>query len=59
VVGLWKRSVKKDRLLVQADIFTPSEPDRHTLDRIAAALPEAVSRYGRFLEKEAEVSSNL
>lgn len=53
VEGIWKRTIKKDRVIVEADFFR--QPDKATRIQIE----KATERYGSFLEKKAELTYRL
>lgn len=47
IVGTWKRTVKRDAVTIETDLFHPlSEAETH-------ALTSAIERYGRFIGKHA------
>jgi hypothetical protein len=49
VAGIWKRKIKRDRVIVETEFF--SQPDK-----AAKSLIEiTASQYGRFLEKDTEI----
>ena len=50
VSGLWKRTIKKDKVVVETELF--NQPDKRTKRQIE----EAFEPYGRFLEKKIEIS---
>ena len=50
VAGVWKRAIKKDRVIVDVEFF--EKPDKTILELVE----EAAIAYGRFLEKKAELS---
>lgn len=50
VIGLWKRTVKKDRVVIEPSFFNPAE----TLN--TAGTTAALQRYGAFLGLKAELS---
>jgi hypothetical protein len=49
VKGLWKRTIKKDRVLVEADFF------KAPAKNVKALVEKAALKYGEFLEKAPEV----
>jgi len=49
VKGIWKRTIKKDRVVVETELFYKA--GRTTLARIE----DAAAKYGRFLGKETEI----
>jgi len=50
VMGLWKRAVKKDTVIVEADFFqSPNKTDRRKIE-------EQAFKYGRFLNLDLELS---
>jgi hypothetical protein len=49
VIGTWKRSIKKDRVSVEIELF--KQPGKSTFDTIE----KSAAQYGFFLEKEPEV----
>jgi hypothetical protein len=49
VVGIWKRTIKKDKVFVETELFT--KLNKATM----ALIAEAVLPFGRFLEKQTEV----
>lgn len=49
VIGIWKRTIKKDKVIVETDFFKP--PSKATLIQI----DKAAVQYGCFLEKETEL----
>jgi hypothetical protein len=52
IVGIWKRSAKRDKLTVTIELFEPGL----SIDR--DQIEQAVLRYGNFLQEEAEVKFN-
>ncbi len=53
VKGIWKRTIKKDRVVVETELFCKT--GKTTLARIKAAA----AKYGRFLGKETEIINRL
>ena len=53
VVGTWKRTIKKERVNLEAEFF--SQPDKATIFQ----TEKAAARYGAFLEKEAELTCKM
>jgi hypothetical protein len=53
VAGIWKRTIKKEKVVVDVDFF--NQPDKTILDLVE----EAAIRYGHFLEKKAEIKHTL
>jgi hypothetical protein len=53
VVGLWKRTIKRDKVSVMLDMFNPSSIA--SMDNIE----KAALQYGHFLGKEAEITHSL
>jgi len=53
VVGTWKRTIKKDRVLVEAEFF--SQPDKATI----LQTEKAAARCGAFIEKDAELTCKM
>jgi len=49
VVGIWKRSIKKNRVIIEIELF--DHPGEMTVDRIE----KAAVQYGLFLEKDKEL----
>ncbi|MBI5352017.1 MAG: AlkZ family DNA glycosylase [Chloroflexi bacterium] len=50
IVGIWKRSIKKDKVIVEAEFF--KQPSKSTMLQIE----KATVQYGCFLEKEPELT---
>jgi hypothetical protein len=48
VIGLWKRTVKKERVIVETEFFNPPQAG------IRERVEEAAGRFGRFLGKDTE-----
>jgi hypothetical protein len=53
VAGIWKRTIKKNKVIVAVDFFQP--PDESTIGMIG----KRVSAFGKYLDKETEVSLNI
>ena len=53
VVGIWKRTIKKDKVVVEAEFF--KQPNKATIIQIE----KATVQYGCFLEKETELVYRL
>ena len=49
VVGLWKRTTKKDRLVVETALYQPTDETTRSL------IERAAGQYGQFLEKEIQI----
>ena len=49
VAGLWKRTIKKDRVVVEAEFF--KQPDK----TIQNLIEKAFEQFGNFLEKKIEI----
>lgn len=50
VTGKWKRTIKKDKVLVETEFFQP--PEKSTV----RLIEEAASKYGQFMEMEVETN---
>ena len=53
VKGIWKRTIKKDRVVVETELFC--KLGKTTLDKIE----EAAAKFGRFIGKEVEINHRL
>jgi hypothetical protein len=53
VTGIWKRTIKKDKVLVETELFTPLNPTTQSL------IAKAAIGYGRFLEKKVEIKLTI
>lgn len=49
IIGTWKRTIKKDRVIIETQLF--EQPDKAT----RSLVEEASIRYGHFLEKKTEI----
>lgn len=49
VIGRWKRETKKDKVIIETELFSPASKE------MKHKLTEAAERYGKFREKEIEV----
>ena len=50
VMGIWKRTIKKDRVLIEMGLFKSVDQTTRNL------IEEAVEEYGQFLEKKPEIT---
>jgi hypothetical protein len=50
VMGIWKRALKRDRVIVETELFT--QPDKI----IVSLIEKSLAQYGHFLEKETEIN---
>lgn len=53
VMGLWKRTIKKEKVIVETDLFQPQNKSIRNL------IEKEVIAFGDFLGKKAEVSYNI
>ncbi|HUH32878.1 MAG TPA: winged helix DNA-binding domain-containing protein [Daejeonella sp.] len=49
ITGLWKRTIKKDKIFIEADLFKPHNKELRNL------IAQACGSFGQFLNKEPEV----
>ena len=53
VVGLWKRTIKKERLVVETELYEPADQTTRSL------IETAAMQFGQFLEKETQVTHKI
>jgi hypothetical protein len=49
VMGLWKRTIKKEKVIIETDLFDPDN------DSIKNQIEEGIEKFGQFLEKQTEI----
>lgn len=53
VIGIWKRTVKKETVVVETEYF------RKPTKQIRSLVEEAAGRFAAFLDRECELNHNL
>jgi hypothetical protein len=53
VTGIWKRSIKNDMVIIETDFFKPHDK------KLKKLIEKAADKYGKFLDKKAEINIDL
>ena len=52
-MGLWKRTIKKERLVVETELYEPADQTTRNL------IETAAMQFGQFLEKDTQVTHKI